>query len=108
MPLRFAAALPVAATLSGKAQQRRMAGRAANDNTFGAGHDVLLRDALKHFAKHGLSAASVARREAERAFFDGDRASYTHWLGICRTLDRRLAAAVSTELDRVPCPVADA
>lgn len=68
---------------------------AANDNDAGVGSDVLLRDALKHFARYGLGAAEVARKEAERAFFADDRQGYRHWLGICRSLDRRMAAAVA-------------
>ena len=57
-------------------------------------HDALLRAALRHFAEHGLAAAQRARRQAEKAFFAGDRQAYQWWLGICRTLDRRLAAAI--------------
>ncbi len=70
----------------------------ANDNsplTAGAEiDDALLRAALRHFAMHGLAAAQRARRQAEKAFFAGDRDAYQWWLGICRTLDRRLAAAI--------------
>ena len=29
---------------------------------------------------------------SEQAFFAGDRESYQWWLGVCRTLDKRLAA----------------
>ena len=54
-------------------------------------HDRVLRAALRHFAQHGLGAARAAREQAEKAFFEGDRQSYDWWLGITRTLDRRLA-----------------
>lgn len=64
---------------------------AANDNGYGDLQETLLRDALEHFGRHGLSAAESARKEAERAFFAGDRRMYNHWLEVCRALDRRLA-----------------
>jgi hypothetical protein len=70
--------------------------RVANDNCDAplAAHpnDQLLRAALRHFARHGLGAAREARAQAEKAFFAGDRQAYDWWLGITRTLDRRLAA----------------
>ena len=53
--------------------------------------ETVLRAALRHFAEHGLGAARAARTEAERAFFEGDRAQYDWWIAITRTLDRRLA-----------------
>jgi len=71
--------------------------RAANDNEENGlprGFDIndkLVRAALRHFAEHGLGAARQARAEAEAAFFQGDRQAYQWWLGITRTLDRRLA-----------------
>lgn len=68
---------------------------AANDNLRGLGEDRVLRAALRHFAAHGLGAAEAARAEAEAAFFAGDRTGYAWWLGICRTLDRRMADAVA-------------
>jgi hypothetical protein len=72
-------------------------GRAANDNS-NPGHSAELRAALKHFAEYGLGAANVARRNAEAAFFRGDRQGYGHWLGICRTLDRRMAGALAAKV----------
>ncbi|QUL38424.1 hypothetical protein [Erythrobacter sp. JK5] len=70
--------------------------RAANDNLARYGAPVpneqMLRAALRHFAQYGLGAARAARARAEEAFFAGDRAAYDWWLGITRTLDRRLAA----------------
>ncbi|MDJ0643720.1 MAG: hypothetical protein QNJ15_12975 [Erythrobacter sp.] len=68
---------------------------AANDNgevtTSAAPSEQMLRAALRHFAEHGLGAAREARSKAEQAFFAGDRHAYDWWLGITRTLDRRLA-----------------
>ncbi len=75
--------------------------RAANDNGGNEGmlgltsQDPMLRAALRHFADHGLGAAREARSRAEYAFFEGDRAAYDWWLGITRTLDRRLANEAS-------------
>ncbi|MFU7529660.1 hypothetical protein [Qipengyuania sp. ASV99] len=76
----------------------RAAERAANDNDLGGAHgaasDQLLRAALRHFAQHGLGAAREARTRAEEAFFAGDRQAFDWWLGITRTLDRRIADTV--------------
>ena len=73
--------------------------RAANDNTLVRPNDGLLRDALKHFAEHGLGAAEAAQSNAEDAFFAGDREEYRRWSEICRTLDRRMAAAMASRHD---------
>ncbi len=56
----------------------------------------VLQAALRHFAQHGMGAATVARARAQSARLGGDRRSYDWWLAITRTLDRRLAA----ELER--------
>lgn len=53
--------------------------------------DTMLHAALRHFAQHGLGAARAARAKAEDAFFAGDREAYDWWMGITRTLDRRIA-----------------
>ena len=84
---------------------------AANDN----GHandanvptDQMLRAALRHFAEHGLGAARSARMQAEQAFFAGDQDMYEWWLGITRTLDRRLAAQTEQGIP-VPTSVPEA
>jgi hypothetical protein len=95
MSIRFAAAR------FGTNSVRQMVGAshapriAANDNARRGGDDKMLRAALKHFAAHGLGAAEVARVHAENAFFAGDSSQYRWWLGICRTLDRRMADAVA-------------
>lgn len=73
---------------------------AANDTEPGYGRDEMLRLALRHFAEHGLAAADRAREQAEAAFFAGDRDHYDHWMAICRTLDRRMAANVSRRIAR--------
>ncbi|MEO6040884.1 MAG: hypothetical protein ABIP41_03195 [Croceibacterium sp.] len=68
--------------------------RPANDNDIGAASDALLGAALRHFAEHGLAAATRARSEAEAAFFAGNRPAYQWWLEICRALDRGMAREV--------------
>lgn len=98
MPIHFAAARSPLAALVSPARRNRIIGRAANDNGT-PGHSAELRAALKHFAEHGLGAATVARRNAEQAFFRGDRKGYLHWLGICRTLDRRMALVLSNQVE---------
>ena len=100
MSIHFAPAKPSGLThaKSGAAKKilRRAQGNVANDNGPGReAADRVLRAALHHFAQHGLGAAKVARAQAEKAFFEGDRDTYDWWLGITRTLDRRLAASVS-------------
>jgi hypothetical protein len=73
------------------AQARAAIARPSNDNGPFDVQDAMLHAALRQFAKHGIGAAEHARVQAERAFFKGDRETYQWWLGICRTLDRRLA-----------------
>ena len=100
MPLHFAAAnapghAPACSPIV-KAMVTRAVERVANDNGPGQNsktlsNDQMLRAALRHFAEHGLGAAREARAQAEAAFFSGDRQAYHWWLGITRTLDRRLA-----------------
>lgn len=67
---------------------------AANDNDQDLIRNGLLKAALRHFAVHGLGAAELAQRNAEQAFFAGNRKEYRHWLDICHALDRRMAEAV--------------
>ena len=82
-----------------KALASRGVEKAANDNAEftreNVASDQMLRAALRHFAEHGLGAAREARAQAEHAFFIGDRQAYDWWLGITRTLDRRMAAQAS-------------
>lgn len=92
MPLRFAPARTITRSPIARALARRSLARAANDNGDpGVKDDAVLHAALRHFAAHGLGAAIAALREAERAEADGDRQAHAWWMGICRTLDRRLA-----------------
>jgi hypothetical protein len=91
MSIRFAAP-PQARQVRLSGQRARAAiAPAANDDDASASDDALLRAALRHFSEHGMAAAGHARRRAEAAFFAGDRNAYRWWLGVCRTLDRRLA-----------------
>ncbi len=94
MTVHFAAARNPARSPVARVLSRRTPGQAANDNGDLAGihtNDNLIHAALRHFAAHGLGAAREARKQAEAAFFDGDRRGYDWWLGICRTLDKRIA-----------------
>lgn len=102
MTIRFASANTAASAFVTSARGDAFNRQAANDNALARprqDHDALLRDALKHFARHGLRAAEIARQNAERAFFAGDRAAYRHWLEICRTLDRRMAMACHARIE---------
>ena len=94
MTVHFAAARSATRSPIARALTRRTIARAANDNgnpEADMRSDAMLQASLRHFAKHGLAAASEARLRAEQAFFAGDREGYDWWLGICRTLDRRMA-----------------
>ncbi|MEP3051436.1 MAG: hypothetical protein ABJP48_00460 [Erythrobacter sp.] len=97
MTIHFAAARSPECSPIARALAKRAVGRAANDNGDSAPSDKLLHAALRHFGEHGLGAARAARAKAEQAFFAGDRQSYDWWLGITRTLDRRLAAQIEQE-----------
>lgn len=99
MTIHFAAAIHNAGSRRlTRAQARASLARPANDNDNdndkdgSTETDKMLHAALRQFAQHGIGAAAHARGQAERAFFAGDRDTYQWWLGICRTLDRRLAA----------------
>ena len=94
MTVYFAAARNAARSPIARALTRRPVVHVANDNDNDGADDRMLHAALRHFAQHGLGAAREAHRQAERAFFAGDRQAYDWWLGICRTLDRRLAASL--------------
>ncbi len=93
MTIRFAAAHSGESTVIARAFTVRLS-PAANDNALDFPRDVVLRAALKHFAQFGLGAAQQAHRNAEAAFFAGNRDQYRHWMGVCRALDRRMADAV--------------
>ncbi|WP_235911334.1 hypothetical protein [Croceibacterium soli] len=96
MSIRFAAPPQAMSARLSEEQVRAFARRPANDDQEVGADEAMLRAALRHFADHGLAAASHARRRAETAFFAGDREAYRWWLGICRTLDRRMARELAT------------
>jgi len=83
---------PIARGLATRAMER-----AANENMMQGeaivpSSDALLRAALRHFADHGIAAAREAGALATAARDCGDQQGYEWWLGVTRTLDRRLAA----------------
>jgi len=107
MTIRFAGA-----RRQGKSPLRALACRsaaltAANDNGHVLGgtrtQDELLAQALRHFARHGMSAAVRAGEHALIAHLDGDTQACTRWIEIGQLLDRRFgeryapAIAVSRE-----------
>ena len=91
MSIRFAAAH--------RPLRHRMAARQAlaacrppaNDNPVQHFDRETLNAALRHFARHGMAAASQAAAQARAARAAGDMAAHAYWLEICRTLDRRMA-----------------
>lgn len=101
MTVRLASARPVLqAAYLPPARLARLSAGAANDNGDDSRSSDVLRDALLHFARLGLSAASDARNRARKCHHAGDQAGYLHWLAICRALDRRMAAALKVNLSR--------
>jgi hypothetical protein len=99
MTIHFAAARPSVSALGAYLFRPRIALQAANDNGEPLHNNGVLRDALMLFADYGLGAAEEASSRAERAFFAGDSEGYRRWLGICRTLDRRVAACIAVEVN---------
>ncbi|WP_209347951.1 hypothetical protein [Pontixanthobacter sp. CEM42] len=95
MTVHFAAARDAVNSPVARVLSRRALPQAANDSGAENDNNHLLHAALRHFAKYGLGAASEARKQAEEAFFAGDRESYDWWLSVCRTLDRRMAEEVA-------------
>lgn len=73
---------------------------AANDNGEPLHGHAALRGALLVFAEHGIGAAEVARQRAEQAWSAGEDSRFRHWLAVCRTLDRRMAARVLATVAR--------
>ena len=101
MTVRLATARPVLqAAYLPPARLARLSTGAANDNGDDSRSSDVLRDALLHFARMGLSAAGDARNRARKCHHAGDQAGYLHWLAICRALDRRMAAALKANLSR--------
>jgi hypothetical protein len=98
MTIHFAAARPAVSALGAYVFRPRIALQAANDNGEPLRRNGVLREALMLFADYGLGAAEEARTRAERAYLAADSEGYRRWLGICRTLDRRVAASVAQSI----------
>jgi len=98
MTIRFAAPPHAIAPRLSPREIGKACGLPANDNGGARASDAMLHAALRHFAEHGLAAAQRARKQAETAFFAGDRQGYQWWLEICRALDRRMASELGTQL----------
>jgi hypothetical protein len=100
MTIRFAAPPEALTQLVARRRVRGLCGRPANDNGGERPTDAMLHAALRHFAEHGMAAAHRARRQAEAAFFAGDRKGYDWWLEICRALDGRMARELSARAEQ--------
>ena len=101
MTIRYAAARPIHApvTLS-RAGLARISRAPANDNGDAPQRDQVLRNALLHFAEHGLRAAEDAGERAAAAAAAGDTAGSVHWLEICHALDARRARGLAKRIGR--------
>ncbi|WP_247713862.1 hypothetical protein [Qipengyuania xiamenensis] len=96
MSVHFAAARCTTQSPLARALAKRPVAPAANDNADrNAAIDQSLRDALMHFAEHGLDAANDAARKASDAAGSGSDEEYRHWIGICGKLDGKLADQVA-------------
>lgn len=84
-------AAPAKCTATACPARPRRVLQAANDQ-------LLLAEALRHFAQHGLSAAAHARANAETARASGDDEGCRWWISICRQLDRRMAEAFAHKI----------
>lgn len=91
MSIRFAAAGSGECVVVAKVLACPRLRAADNDVDAVICHDEILISTLRHFAAHGLGAASEARRLAREARRLNDQAQYRHWLSVCRHLDRRMA-----------------
>ena len=101
MTIRYAAARPAAAPVTlTRARLARICRVPANDNGDGKQRDLVLRNALLHFAEHGLRAAEDAGQRAAAAAAAGDSAESAHWLEICCALDARRARGLSKRINR--------
>lgn len=99
MTIRIATARPVTAPVHlTRGALGRIAARAANDNADPERQDQVVREALRHFAAHGLNAADDAGQRAQAAHRDGDLRAMNRWLQICAALDPRRAAALHRSL----------
>ncbi|MEP5938693.1 MAG: hypothetical protein ABJ239_10225 [Erythrobacter sp.] len=98
MTLRFAAARTAAQSPMARALTRTPDRAPTNDNGELFSRDEVLEAALRHFAVHGLDAASAAARNAEQALADDDKPQYAWWLEICRSFDRGQARRLERAL----------
>jgi len=105
MPIRFAAPPHALGPRLSRREIGEACGLPANDNGGNRASDAMLHAALRHFAEHGLAAAHRARKQAEAAFFAGDRQGYQWWLEICRALDRRMANELAASAGPGPSPL---
>lgn len=74
--------------------------RRIREATADTANERIFAEALRHFARHGLSAAAHARAHAAAARLAGDEVSCTWWIAICRQLDRRMADAFAQRIAR--------
>lgn len=96
MSVHFAAARCTIQSPLARVLAKRLAAPAVNDNADPKSViDQSLRDALMHFAEHGLNAANDAARKASDAAGFGSDEEYQHWIGICGNLDGKLADQVA-------------
>ena len=101
MTIRYAAARPASASVTlTRTALSRISRTPANDNGNAAPRDQVLRQALLHFAAHGLRAAQDAGERAAAADAAGDTVEYELWLEICRALDARRARVLANRMFR--------
>ncbi len=94
MPIYFAASRRPAASPVTRVLVKLRTPQAANDEAADPLADAVIRDALLHFAEHGLGAAGAAQARSARAFASGDDTAGQRWRAICALFDRRLAAGL--------------
>ncbi len=114
MTIRFAAARPSMTAFIGRTYWTLDLPATGNDNLdapIPAAEDAPaashaerdpLREALLHFAVHGLGAAEEARTEALLCHRAGRVEEARYWLDICRHFDRRMASALARRLAAQP------
>lgn len=97
MTIRFAAARNAASNPLARNLVKGEAKHASNDVSRKSAEAInsVTAAALRHFAEHGLGAASDARSRAEFALDAGDMAAFEHWHSICRALDREEATELA-------------
>lgn len=100
MSIRYRAARSALPGLAGRAAQRRVLTRANNDNPGEFDHEAVMREALRCFAEHGLGTLDAVAARAQAAHDAGDDAETRRWLAVCRTFDKRRAAALAARFAR--------